>query len=75
VYKYATGFASAIHIADKLLAGDTMTLQSYLNFLKSGSCEYPLELLKQTGVNLLQPEPIQNALTIFSKLVEEFSAQ
>lgn len=75
VYKYATGFASAIHIADKLLEGDTAILQSYLNFLKSGSSAYPLELLKQTGVDLLQSEPIQNALAIFSKLVEEFSAQ
>ncbi|WP_096200618.1 oligoendopeptidase F [Bacillus sp. FJAT-45350] len=73
VYKYATGYASAIHIADKLLEGDSDTLERYLTFLKSGSSDYPLELLKATGVDLTTPEPIQNALSIFSELVNEFA--
>jgi oligoendopeptidase F len=72
VYKYATGYVSAIQIADKILEGDKETLESYLTFLKSGSSEYPLELLKGTGVDLIKPEPIQNALAIFSDLVDEF---
>ena len=42
VYKYATGFASAIHLATKILEGDEKTLTSYLEFLKSGSVDYPL---------------------------------
>ncbi|MDM5327403.1 oligoendopeptidase F [Neobacillus sp. CF12] len=74
VYKYATGFASAIHLATKILEGDKNTLHSYLNFLKSGSCDYPLELLKKTGVDLTTPEPIENAMKKFGELVEEFSA-
>ena len=74
VYKYATGFASAIHLATKILEGDKNTLHSYLNFLKSGSCDYPLELLKKTGVDLTTPEPIENAMEKFGELVEEFSA-
>ncbi|KKK37902.1 oligoendopeptidase F [Mesobacillus campisalis] len=73
VYKYATGYASAIHLATKILEGDKETLTSYLEFLKSGSADYPLELLKKTGVDLTSPEPIQNALKKFSQLVEEFS--
>lgn len=73
VYKYATGFASAIHLADRILKGDEKTLASYIEFLKSGSSDYPLELLKKTGVDLTTPEPIQNALKQFSDLVEEFS--
>lgn len=73
VYKYATGFASAIHIATKILDGDKATLESYLEFLKSGSSDYPLELLKKTGVDLTTPEPIKNTLTQFAELVEEFS--
>lgn len=73
VYKYATGFASAIHLADRILKGDEKTLASYIEFLKSGSSDYPLELLKKTGVDLTSPEPIQNALKQFSDLVEEFS--
>ncbi|WHY88467.1 oligoendopeptidase F [Neobacillus novalis] len=74
VYKYATGFASAIHIAEKLLAGDQATLKAYLDFLKSGSSDYPLELLKKTGVDLTTPEPINNALKRFDQLVTEFSS-
>ncbi|WP_342430749.1 oligoendopeptidase F [Neobacillus sp. FSL H8-0543] len=73
VYKYATGYASAIHLATKILEGDKETLNSYLTFLKSGSSDYPLELLKKTGVDLTTPVPIENALRKFSELVEEFS--
>lgn len=73
VYKYATGFASAIHLATKILEGDKQTLESYLEFLKSGSSDYPLELLKKTGVDLTSPTPIENTLKRFNELVEEFS--
>ncbi|MBU8878498.1 oligoendopeptidase F [Bacillus sp. FJAT-29790] len=73
VYKYATGFASAIHLATKILEGDQFTLNSYLEFLKSGSSDYPLELLKKTGVDLTTPYPIENSLKRFGELVEEFS--
>jgi oligoendopeptidase F len=73
VYKYATGYASAIHLATKILEGDQETLGSYLEFLKSGSSDYPLELLKKTGVDLTTPVPIENALNRFEDLVEEFS--
>ena len=73
VYKYATGFASAIHLATKILEGDQHTLTSYLEFLKCGGSDYPLELLKRTGVDLTTPAPIENSLKRFGELVEEFS--
>ncbi|MFJ7726344.1 oligoendopeptidase F [Neobacillus sp. NPDC097160] len=73
VYKYATGYSSAIHLATKILEGDKNTLHSYLEFLKSGSSDYPLELLKKTGVDLTTPIPIENSLKRFGELVEEFS--
>jgi len=73
VYKYATGYASAIHLATQILAGDQETLNSYLQFLQSGSSDYPLELLKKTGVDLTTPYPIENSLKRFEDLVEEFS--
>jgi oligoendopeptidase F len=73
VYKYATGFASAIHLATKIFEGDKETIHSYLEFLKSGSSEYPLELLKRTGVDLTTPAPIENTLKKFNELVEEFT--
>ncbi|MCH1625720.1 oligoendopeptidase F [Fredinandcohnia quinoae] len=73
VYKYATGFVSAIHLATKILEGDKETLENYLEFLKSGSSDYPLELLKRTGVDLTTPYPIENSMKKFGELVEEFS--
>ncbi|WP_102348652.1 oligoendopeptidase F [Bacillus sp. Marseille-P3661] len=73
VYKYATGFASAIQLATQIFEGDEETTKSYLEFLKSGSSDYPLELLKKTGVDLTTPEPIENALKRFDELVKEFS--
>ncbi|MGG0736917.1 oligoendopeptidase F [Niallia taxi] len=73
VYKYATGFASAITIADRLLEGKQEDLEQYLEFLKSGSSEFPLELLKKTGVDLTSPEPINHAMSIFHSLVEEMT--
>jgi oligoendopeptidase F len=73
VYKYATGFASAIHIAGKLLDGDTEMQKSYSEFLKSGSSDYPLELLKKTGVDLTSPEPLEQALNHFKSLLDEFA--
>ncbi|CAG7643129.1 oligoendopeptidase F [Paenibacillus allorhizosphaerae] len=71
VYKYATGIASAISIATRILDGDQETVQSYLTFLKSGGSEYPLELLRNTGVDLLTPEPITDLLSLFDRLVGE----
>ncbi len=73
VYKYATGFASAIHIATKILEGEQKTLGSYIEFLKSGSSDYPLELLKKTGVDLTTPTSIENALKRFGELIKEFA--
>ncbi|MGJ9383846.1 oligoendopeptidase F [Salipaludibacillus sp. CF4.18] len=73
VYQYATGFAAAISIANKILSGDEEVLENYLAFLKSGSSDYPIELLKKTGVDLTSPEPIEDALSLFAELVDEFS--
>ena len=73
VYKYATGYSSAIHLATRILDGDQETLKSYIEFLKSGSSDYPLELLKKTGVDLTTSEPIESSLAKFSDLVGEFS--
>lgn len=73
VYKYATGYASAIQLATSIYNGDQEVLATYIDFLKSGSVDYPLNLLKKTGVDLTKPEPIENALKQFKELVEEFS--
>ncbi|MEH6942832.1 oligoendopeptidase F [Bacillus sp. JJ722] len=74
VYKYATGFATAIHLADQLVKGNKEAQKKYITFLQSGSSDYPLELLKNAGVDLNSPEPIERALQYFTNLVNEFRA-
>ncbi|QDI90090.1 oligoendopeptidase F [Salicibibacter halophilus] len=72
VYQYATGFVSAIDIAMRILDGDEETLNNYLQFLRSGSEDFPLGLLKKTGVDLTTSAPVDNAMKMFSDTVDAF---
>ncbi|HBY20811.1 MAG: oligoendopeptidase F [Clostridiales bacterium GWE2_32_10] len=72
VYKYATGFSAAIALAEKISNGDKNALDNYLEFLKSGGSDYPIELLKKAGVDMSTPEPVQKALDFFGELIDEF---
>ncbi|MEC7786193.1 MAG: oligoendopeptidase F [Nitrospinota bacterium] len=71
VYKYATGISAAYALADRVLSGGEQELNNYLNFLKSGGSKYPIDLLKDAGVDMSSPEPICIALSKFSALVDE----
>lgn len=71
VYKYATGFSAATAIAEKILTEGKPEVDKYLEFLKSGGSNYPLELLKIAGVDLSTPQPIQDALDVFEKTLDE----
>ncbi len=71
VYKYATGFSAATAIAEKILTEGKPAVDKYLEFLKSGGSNYPIELLKIAGVDLSSPQPIQDALDVFEKTLNE----
>jgi oligoendopeptidase F len=71
VYKYATGLAAAITLAKKVAEGEPGALDRYLGFLEGGSSKWPLDLLRDAGVDLEQPEPVAIALTRFGELVDE----
>jgi len=71
VYKYATGLSSALSIASRILDGDTKTRNNYLEFLSSGGNNYPLEILKKVGVDMNQPKPIEEALSMFEEKLNE----
>ena len=71
VYKYATGISAAYALADRVLSGGEKELGDYLKFLKSGGSKYPIDLLKDAGVDMNSPEPINTALLKFSVLVDE----
>jgi oligoendopeptidase F len=70
VYQYATGFCSAVSIADNILkTGDA---SHYLKFLTTGGSMYPLDELKIAGIDLTKSDTVENALRIFEETLDEF---
>jgi len=72
VYKYATGFSAANAIVKSILEEGEPAVKRYLEFLKTGGSDYPIELLKITGVDLSTTKPVEDALSLFKELVDEF---
>ncbi|MFP6693289.1 MAG: M3 family metallopeptidase, partial [Pirellulales bacterium] len=73
VYKYATGMSAAIALADRVTSGGPGELNDYLSFLISGGSKFPLDQLREAGVDMTQPAPIATALEKFGGLVDELS--
>ncbi|MCT4595473.1 MAG: oligoendopeptidase F [Anaeromicrobium sp.] len=71
VYKYATGFSAAISLSNQILNEGKDAVDRYINFLKSGGSDYPINQLKKAGVDMTKTEPIDSALRTFGKLVDE----
>ena len=71
VYQYATGFSSAVAIAEHILT--TGDASGYLRFLTTGGSDYPLEELKIAGVDLTKPDTVRSALRVFDETVDELS--
>ncbi|MDD3169782.1 MAG: M3 family metallopeptidase, partial [Eubacteriales bacterium] len=71
VYKYATGYSAAAAISSKILSEGPSARDAYIEFLKSGESDYPIELLKIAGVDMGKREPIIQAMDAFEKLIVE----
>ncbi|MDY6764159.1 MAG: M3 family metallopeptidase, partial [Halobacteria archaeon] len=74
VYQYATGISAAVALADRVLNKGEEAAQDYLNFLRSGSSKYSLDLLKDAGVDMSSPEPIESAISVYSDYLDEMEA-
>lgn len=72
VYKYATGISAAAALASQVL--ETGDASRYLKFLQSGGSKFPVETLREAGVDMASPEPIQATLDLFARRVKELSA-
>lgn len=70
VYKYATGLSAAIALSRRVLEGGESERQDYLNFLKGGSSKYPLDLLRDAGVDMTRPKPVDTAMAHLKDLVD-----
>ena len=62
VYQYATGISAAMSLAQSIIVGGGDRKEKYISFLRSGSSEYPLELLKETGVDMRSKKPIEKSM-------------
>ncbi|WP_163972189.1 oligoendopeptidase F [Oceanobacillus halotolerans] len=71
VYQYATGYSAATALANKILAGEEGAVERYVNFLKSGSSDYPIEVLQKAGVDMTSKQPIVDALNVFEEKLSE----
>lgn len=71
VYQYATGYSAATAISKLIIENGEKAKNDYIEFLKCGTNDYPVELLKIAGVDMGSKEPVANAMETFKNLVEE----
>jgi oligoendopeptidase F len=71
VYKYATGLSAAIALSERVTTGGQRELDQYLGFLKGGCSKWPLDLLRDAGVDMEKPQAVDTALAYFDRLVGE----
>jgi oligoendopeptidase F len=71
VYQYATGFSAATALSKQILEEGQPAVDRYLEFLKAGSSDYPIEVLKKAGVDMTTADPIREALKVFEEKLAE----
>jgi oligoendopeptidase F len=71
VYQYSTGFAAAIAISSKILAGEPGILENYKKFLSGGNSMSPIDLLKICGVDMSSTKPVEEALDVFDEYLDK----
>ncbi len=71
VYKYATGISASVSLADRVLNGGAAEMDAYLGFLKSGGAKFPIDTLRDAGVDMQSPGPIEKAMDLFQKRIAQ----
>ena len=70
VFQYATSFTAAETLAARVLAGDGATTARYLTFLGSGGSKYPIDLLKEAGVDMTTDEPLTITIQTMNRIMD-----
>jgi oligoendopeptidase F len=73
VYQYATSYAASQAILQKFIDGEDGIIDKYLTLLKSGGSNYPIELLKECGVDMISPDPVRATIDLFEQQVEQIA--
>lgn len=72
VYQYSTGFSAASTLANKIIHEEPHALENYLTYLKAGSSDFPIEVMKKAGVDMTQPAYLEEAMKVFEARLAEF---
>jgi oligoendopeptidase F len=71
VFQYATSFTASSALAEKVLAGDPAATKQYLSFLGAGGSKYPIDLLKDAGVDMTTDEPLELTMKKMNRVMDE----
>ena len=71
VFQYATGFMSAVALSQKILNGSDEDRKAYINYLKAGESEYPIDVLKKAGVDMTNKDAMQKAMDVAREALED----
>lgn len=71
VYQYSTSFTASISLAEKVMNNEPGALDKYLKFLSSGGSDYPIELLKNAGVDMTTSVPFEKTIQAMNKVMDE----
>ena len=71
VFQYATGYSAAIALSRRILDEGEQAVKDYIGFLSGGCSKSPIDLLRGAGVDMESPEPVNQALALFGKLLDE----
>ena len=71
VYQYATSFTASAALSEQVIAGDKTATQKYLNFLSSGGSKYPIDLLKDAGVDMTTSKPLELTMHKMNRVMDD----
>ena len=74
VFQYATGFAAASALAEKIVHGSDEDREKYINYLKAGNSDFPLEVMAKAGVDMNKEDYLDQAFEVFERRLTEFEA-
>ena len=74
VYQYSTGFAAASALAEKIVHGSQDDRDRYIDYLKAGKSDYPLNIMRKAGVDMEKEDYLNDAFSVFERRLDEFEA-
>jgi oligoendopeptidase F len=71
VFQYSTSFTASISLAEKVLNGEPCALDKYMKFLSAGGSDYPIQLLKNAGVDMTTSDPFEKTIISMNKVMDQ----